>query len=289
MKRKRILIFILAVLVFATLAFSVICFLKRSRVEAVLYYISADGSELVEKEKSIRYEKNEEIPLKIIESLMSGGGFSLVSPIPKNTTVNTVVYEGEEKLTVDFSEKFVENSENSSMSVYAVIKSICSASPLFGVTKIRITCGGKEIKNIGYLSDEDIVIGEEVLSSETECVLYFLDKSSGQIRGEKRSVLSSGGALEKAIVDALANGPVSDELEAVIGENTSVTEAETVKGICYVDFSSFEDLSGADLGIYSVVKSLTSLDKINEVKFLVDGKSVDKIGNVDVTNPIKQE
>ncbi len=295
MSRKSIILFLAGIVAVVAASAIGISLLRKSSISASLYYLSPSGEELIEKDKSITYSKTEEIPLDVINALKSRSGFSAVSPIPKNAKVNTVAYEGGGKLRVDFSGEFVTESSSPVLSAYAVIKSICSASGLFGVTEVKVTCDGAGIKTrdgieIEYLSGEKIGIEGDIMSLNTECVLYYIDKNTRQLRGEKRVISSGGGeSIESRIIEALVEGPVSRELEKVLGGGVRFISAETVNGICYVNFESFEDETENSDGVYSVVKSLTSIEKNNAVKFLINGQSVGKIGNSDTSEPINRE
>lgn len=295
MSRKSIILFLAGIVAVVAASAIGISLLRKSSISASLYYLSPSREELIEKDKSITYSKTEEIPLDVINALKSRSGFSAVSPIPKNAKVNTVAYEGGGKLRVDFSGEFVTESSSPVLSAYAVIKSICSASGLFGVTDVKVTCDGMDIKTrdgieVGYLSGEKIGIEGDIMSLNTECVLYYIDKNTRQLRGEKRVISSGGGeSIESRIIEALVEGPVSRELEKVLGGGVRFISAETVNGICYVNFESFEDETENSDVVYSVVKSLTSIEKINAVKFLINGQSVGKIGNSDTSEPINRE
>lgn len=294
MSRKSIILFLAGIVAVVAASAIGISLLRKSSISASLYYLSPSGEELVEKDKSITYSKTEEIPLDVINALKSRSGFSAVSPIPKNAKVNTVAYEGGGKLRVDFSGEFVTESSSPVLSAYAVIKSICSASGLFGVTEVKVTCDGANIKTrdgieIEYLSGEKIGIEGDIMALNTECVLYYIDKNTRQLRGEKRVISSGGEGIESRIIEALVEGPVSRELDRVLGGGVRFISAETVNGICYVNFESFEDETENSDGVYSVVKSLTSIEKINAVKFLINGQSARKIGNADTSEPINRE
>ena len=291
MKRKTLLLIIAAVALLTAATVSAILIFHQNSINTQLYYLSLGADELVAKEKNIRYAKTEEIPLDVIDALKNKSGLYLKSPVSQNAKVNTVAYEGGGKVKIDLSGEFLSDSESPVLSTYAVIKSIYDASKYYGIKSIKITCAGEDIKakdgrEIGYLSGDEIGNEGDIMNFSTECVLYYLDKKTSQLRGEKRIIYStSGSGIEKNIISALSDGPVSEELKKTIKGDISLISSETVDGTCFVNLKTADNITSD--GVYSIAKSLISAGKIDNVKFLVNGKNVDKIGGVDVRNPIE--
>ena len=118
--------------------------------------------------------------------------------------------------------------------------------------------------------------------------LYFLDPTSGALRAEKRALaLYEGQTRVNALLEALAQGPESDALAALLPEEFTVLSARVEEGTCYLNLPS-----DADLGISprqtveSLVLSLCSLDTVERVQIVVDGEIAAQLNGVNVGEPL---
>lgn len=135
-------------------------------------------------------------------------------------------------------------------------------------------------------SDDVAGITEENVKKETvEITLYFPDRQGLYLVAENREVEKDGDDLAQTVVTELMEGPESDELLSLIPEGTRLNSVTVKDGLCTVDLSAeFTDKasggSASDtLCVYSIVNSLTELEGIDEVMFLIDGKTVEIYGN----------
>ncbi len=113
-------------------------------------------------------------------------------------------------------------------------------------------------------------------------VLYFSDGTN--LVEEERSIqVKQSQTLEYQIVEQLILGPYNSELQAVIPAETKIRDIKTEEDICYVNLSGeFISKTAGDnnnnlLSVYSIVNSLTSLDNVNKVQFLIDGEKIAEI------------
>lgn len=110
-------------------------------------------------------------------------------------------------------------------------------------------------------------------------ILYF---SNGyRLAEEDRSIqVKQSQTTEYQIVEQLITGPYDSDLKACIPADTKIRDIKTEEGICYVNLSAdFITKASQDererlLAIYSIVNSLTELDSINKVQFLIEGEKV---------------
>ena len=90
-----------------------------------------------------------------------------------------------------------------------------------------------------------------------------------------------------ALLEALAQGPESDALAALLPEEFTVLSARVEEGTCYLNLPS-----DADLGISprqtveSLVLSLCSLDTVERVQIVVDGEIAAQLNGVNVGEPL---
>ena len=135
---------------------------------------------------------------------------------------------------------------------------------LDGVNAVSITSGGRELP---YRETQTLTAADPLLSMREDALrpitvsLYFLDPTSGALRAEKRALaLYEGQTRVNALLEALAQGPESGALAALLPEEFTVLSARVEEGTCYLNLPS-----DADLGISprqtveSLVLSLCSL------------------------------
>ena len=114
--------------------------------------------------------------------------------------------------------------------------------------------------------------------------LYFPDKETNSLKPEARlvNVKELMQSPYNILVEFLIQGPKNDKLCVVIPENTKLIKS-SLEGECLVlDFSAEflnygkEDSSKKDLLINSIVNTVTELNEVNKVKFLIDGQVNDE-------------
>ena len=109
--------------------------------------------------------------------------------------------------------------------------------------------------------------------------LYYGNSSADGVVAEKREVeLRKDMQIEKVVFEELQKKPKSQELYATIPEGTKLISVTTDGGICTLDLSKeFVDNSpggsaGELMTLYSIINSLTELQGIDKVQFLIEGQ-----------------
>lgn len=132
----------------------------------------------------------------------------------------------------------------------------------------------------------NMVINQQIQPYNTEkrtIKLYFLEKSGLGLISETRDIeVKQNIALEFQIVEQLIEGPKKSESMAIIPKGTKIRNIETKEGTCYVDLSSEfipsnEGVANETYIIYSIVNSLTEINYINKVQFLIEGKKAESL------------
>ena len=134
-----------------------------------------------------------------------------------------------------------------------------------------------EIQN-EYVPQEEI---SDEQSRETIVSLYFADKETGLLKPEARlvNVKDLIKSPYNTLVELLISGPKNDKLKVVIPENTKLLNASLDKECLTLDFSSEildynkDDSMLKNNLIYSIVNTVTELNEVNKVKFLVNGQA----------------
>lgn len=99
--------------------------------------------------------------------------------------------------------------------------------------------------------------------------------------------------LAEKVVRTLQKNPDNPALDAVIRSGLEVHDVRVEKGIAYVDFSG-KNLFGGSLEetmlVQSLVRTLTGLEGIEKVQFLVDGQPRETLmGHISTMEPIGKE
>lgn len=123
-------------------------------------------------------------------------------------------------------------------------------------------------------------------------ILYFGENSPSQIPKlykEERIIDYPPNHFEERILKALKNGPESTiSFRNVIAPHLEILDVNVVKDSAFVNLSSKNLYGGKkeeSILIASIVKTLTSTEKIEKVYFLVDGKKTESLmGNISAKN-----
>ncbi len=294
MKTKKKLLLAAAAAAVVVICGVILFFVLRGSgsLPVYLFFIDESGHQLEADESSVKFQSPEEIPAAVIEQLKSGSNnLRLKSPVADGAKVNSVSFDGGDSIIVDFSEEFLTgNAELDVMNTYAVIKSICSAAPYFTSARVKVTAASEPVHTgdcteIGYVSGSDIKTSPSYdMTEAVQCVLYYRDKTTGALRGEQRNIaLIQGENMETTLVKSLIEGPVSEELSRVFDKSTKLISAQTVDGICYVNFRHAPSGENAEAAVRSLVGTLMQLESIEGVRLLAGGKTVASIGSLDTS------
>lgn len=260
-----------------------------------LYFINENSSTIVPEKHKIHYETAYDIPELVLRALQNGPGEKKHQPvIGKDVEIASIAVENG-AVTCNFSKNFLSEDKNKTvLSVYAVVKTLCQVD---GVRTVKVLADGHDIiapdgKPIDYLSDQDINLEDDLESPEAkDVVLYFASKDKKKLVKEQRTIrITDKQPVEQYIVNELIKGPTGKDAGAVLASDTTLISAETTDGTCFLNFkANFVDKNTGDkdkenLAIFSIVNSLTELEGVNNVQFLVDGKKTDSFGSISIRN-----
>lgn len=132
-----------------------------------------------------------------------------------------------------------------------------------------------------------------------EVTLYFAneeyvqtgDESLEKLIPEVREIELKDMTIEEAVVRELLVGPESEGVRTVIPETANLLGVEVNNGTANVDFAR-EGLHGGSLEetftINQIVASLTELESVDRVQFLIDGQVEDSLmGHYDISTPFQ--
>lgn len=299
MKYKKIVFVIVALAVLASVLIT-ISFCTRdygkSKYKAELYFYNEKRTAIESETRTVRYTDRKSMLEEIVWALTKGPESTRMGRvIPDNVKLLNIEGAGTGDLVVNFSREFSSGDEkNDILSVYSVVKSLCTVR---GVNSVKVVCEGADIiledgSIVGYLRDQDINLSTDTVNTDLrEVTLYFPLHSGAMLGREVRSIrVTDQQPLAQYIINELIKGPQNDTLYASLNKDTALHSVEISGGICFVNFKAnfIEKNTGTaeqeKLTVFSIVDSLTELDNIDRVQFLIDGKRVSDFGNINISD-----
>lgn len=158
------------------------------------------------------------------------------------------------------------------------------------VESLRFLKDGNPIVDENGKQAEDILLSNLLTEMDDSSIrndfqsysLYFASDKGQLVKEERTLEVQTTTVLAKELVDELITGPMKETLLPTLPKGTRVRQLEIKEGICYVDFNkSFQSKHpGGEteerLTIYSIVNTLTELNDIDKVQFLIDGEKVEE-------------
>jgi len=182
---------------------------------------------------------------------------------------------------------------------YSIVNTLCDVE---GIESVKIFVEGLELMNansvpVGALSKEDIILDPRTATTEKQLsvTLYFSDEMAQALVGEHRSVAMVDNSAEKTILLELIKGPNSTTLIKTIPAETKVLSVETQQGICFVNLSAdfvnrhSGGAAAEQLTVYSIVNSLTELETVDKVQFLIEGKKAEVYKHMVFDQPFERK
>lgn len=293
------------VLIFLTLLLSVTFVLSgcsifpteegSSLVDAYVYYIEENGTTLVEMNVSLPNGSKEKKADYLIEKLLNPPA-GKKSPICDGAKLLSLKIE-DEIATVNFSEDFSDFKDaRYTLSPVALAKTLCSLDFISGVNILveGEPALGIDGTPIGVIMKSDVMDSAAPTDiKKASIVLYFANETGEGLTKERRDVeFPSSNTLEKTVVEELIKGPKNAGNIAMIPSDVKVISVETKNSVCFVNLSKefIEKYQGGSAGeiltIYSIVNSLTELDTVGSVQFLIDGEKKETFDHMAINEPI---
>lgn len=263
-----------------------------------LYFLEADlsavpGGDALRAETVYLEEGLEarELAETLMQELLAGPADpTLENPIPSGTSLLSLELKGAQAV-VDLSASYRSLSGVAlTLADYAITLTL---TQLPQIAVVSITVRGQEL---AYRDTQTFTARDVLLSSNEDVIgtvpvtLYFLDET-GELAPEERTLdLYEGDTQVGAVARALESGPESRDLRAVQPEGFQVKSVWLEEDVCYVNLSSsqLETLpQDADLSLTlrALAMSLSSLDTVAEVRFLVDGDFAQTYGDAPIGDP----
>ena len=165
---------------------------------------------------------------------------------------------------------------NKKIMMYLIIIFLILFISIIGVL---ITKNNKKNNSIEEYTPLEEITEEQL--RKTNITLYFYDPITEDLATEIRQIDSKDLLQnpEKILVEALINGPqINKDLINLFPENINLLDSKIEKGILYLNFSDniFDDDNLSEekniLLKESIIKTLSQLNEINEIKILINGQ-----------------
>lgn len=215
------------------------------------------------------------------------------SPVPGDTQLQECSVSGG-VARLDFSENYGQLSGmDLSVADYCITLTL---SQIPGIYMVSITVDGQELayrdKNI-FTSDDVLLTSTEDVVRALQVQLYFPNQS-GVLTPESRVLtLYEGENQADVLLDALLAGPESEELLPLLPEGFAARAVRQEDGVCYVNLPGEDDRllpdgeAAQEQILLGIVRSLHSLESVEQVQFLRDSEWQPEFGLVDISRPFE--
>lgn len=272
---------------------------NEKSIKVNLFFPTTDNSALKMEEREIRVVDGAILKASVLALADGPKTAGLRNPIPEGTELLGISIK-DKVAVVDFSKEFLHT--NGLEEVTARLSVVNTLTQITGIEKVRLHIDGEEMIGPSGMPLGDMepaalnADGTPTAGRIMTATLYFSDSQAMYLVGEKRDVtVNDGDKPEAAVIRELLKGPKTDDLWDAIPEGTKLLSVNTKNGLCTVDLSSeFVDNSPGGtaserMAIYSVVNSLTSLEGVNKVQFLINGKKREIYTHMIFDEPIARD
>ena len=201
---------------------------------------------------------------------------TLRSAFPAGTTLLSLELEGD-RARVDLSPSYESLSGVALTLADSALAMTLSQVP--EISSVQITARGRELayRERQVLNIRDILLTpEEDVISTVDVLLYYLNQEGRLTAAEQTLDLYEGDTQVSAVAQALERQPEGRDLFSPLPEGFQVKSVWLEEDICYVNLSSalLEGLEENVLqtALQALDSSLSSLEAVEEVRFLVDGE-----------------
>ncbi len=261
-----------------------------------IYYYDKINNNLSYEQKTLNLEKENFLDIIFKEMKSSPKSSNLESTVPENLKIlnhKLVDYNLDINLSSDYN-----NLSNVEKLLFRSSLVLTTIETSF-VNNVKIFVDGVEQKynnNNNYLNRNNIILNPTISPDKIErekVTLYFSNENNKLVEESRNIEVKQNKSMELYIVEELINGSKDKNNINTIPYETKIRNIKTENNICYVDLSLdfISKMSGnktyETLAIYSIVNSLTNLDGINKVQFLIDGEKL-KLpeDSVDISKPL---
>lgn len=272
-----------------------------------MYYINTATGVLEAEKRRIKLPDNREEAVRTVFNEYMGGPQTTTYTLPADNLNNftNLVYpvDGNESIAkINFTESY--NKLSPSEKLLSISSMVYTLTELDYLRNVYFYVNSKPIVNMNGEASErynrNNVANNPSLEAEKSdrrlVVLYFTNAAQKWLLPEERSIeIKQSQTTEYQIVEQLIQGPLDSSLIPTVTDDVKIRDIKTEEGICYVNLSSeflakHTGTAGETMTIYSIVNSLTELDYVNKVQFLIEGEKInDYNGHIDFSKTFERE
>lgn len=262
-------------------------------VFTTLYFLNEDQSSIEEANRTISYSTRDDLTRKIIDELKKKEANKTIA---ENVTVKSITRNNDNTMLINLTGDFLtEDVDCNTLRTYALVKSVCAAGSVVDVSGVKVTVNGSSIlagdgEPIEYLYAGDVNLHSDMADITDSVIALYHLTTNNTLKRETYSVAVSGKlSTERFILERLAMQPEDGRFKSSYVNNEGIIDVETRSKLCFINLKDtfVTDNTGNDikekLAVYSMVNSLTELNDVEGVVFLINGKRADKFGSVDIS------
>ena len=270
-----------------------------------MYYINLNTNTLEIEKRAINSVSDQKLMFNtVVEEYFAGSkNANLGLTLPKEFKVNDKRYQ-DNTAYIDIATSY--NDMTSNLKILSMGSLVYTLTDLNFINNVCVTVGGipimdRDNENIAVFNRSTVMNNPTVSPEKTNwqvLLLYFADKDGTKLVCQQRGMeVKQSQSIEYQIVEQLISGPDNSNgsnLTATIPSDTKIRDIKTEEGIWYVnlsrDFLKKQGNLSENIVIYSIVNSLTELDTVNKVQFLIEGEKINEYsGDIDFSKPFDRD
>lgn len=244
-----------------------------------IYY--PNGNSVVQSDEKYQIKQPDSIPYSV-EELMT----CLMDRLDDRMKYHTYLIDADNNVTLQFVCNGDYNREYLLLAKASVVETLFQIEAINSVNIKVFDEMGNSVDDNLYLRDSFYFYDNEDELNELKVKLYYPDSSGTRLIWEEKKIYSKPDVtVEESMVNKL--------LEAgALPVGTEINSVSICGDICYIDFNKQfnEEVKGvkSEVVVYSVVNSITSISKINNVQITINGEDVKLYREtVDISKPLQ--
>lgn len=268
-----------------------------------MYYINMSTNTLEIEKRAINSVSDQKLMFNtVVEEYFAGSkNTNLGLSLPKEFKVNEKRYSNSTAY-IDLAGSY--NDMTSNLRILSMGSLVYTLTDLDFIDNVCVSVDGLPMTDNNEkiaVFNRDMVMNNPTINPEKTnwqiVYLYFANKDGSKLVCQQRGIeVKQSQSLEYQIVEQLIEGPddsKGDNFQQTIPADTKIKDIKTEEGICYVnlsrDFIKKKGSISEPIIIYSVVNSLTELEGVKKVQFLIEGEKINEYnGDLDFSKPFER-
>ncbi len=272
---------------------------KSLKLEA---YFCNPTKNILEKEfRNITASEKKDILSESVNILYAGPKRKNLSPFPiTNIKIKNIDLASDNTAKINFSREYYDLEAADELFFTSAL--VWTLTSLDFVDNVAIDIENSPLKKfdgcqIGLMNRTNLVINPQISDEKTDLhlVKLYFRNNKNKLSAEERVInVNPSQPIEKYIIEQIISGPINSDLMATVPADTKIRDIKTDENICYVSLSGEfanknSDEQSQKFALYSIVNSLTELDNISKVQFLIESEKTNQAQWIfDLSKPIQR-